>query len=217
MMGRDKGLPQESPAHRVTVAPFQMDRTEVTNADYASFVDETGYMAPVGWVNNQPPPGQEQWPVASVSIDDVNAYAAWRSKRDGVLYRPPTEEEWEFAARSGSDTNNYPWGTVWDPKYANLGSKVIKPVGSASEGKNSWGNVDLIGNVWEWTSTKIALYPGNTNVVPPEQHEWMVIRGGSYSSEATGDKAVSAVTRQWVEPTRKDTLLGFRLVRPEAK
>jgi formylglycine-generating enzyme required for sulfatase activity len=191
-----------------------MDRTEVTNADYASFVGESGYTAPVGWVNNQPPPGQEQWPVASVSIDDVNAYAAWRSKRDGVLYRPPTEEEWEFAARSGSDSNNYPWGSFWDPKYANLGSKVIKPVGSASEGKNNWGNVDLIGNVWEWTSTKIALYPGNPNVVPPEQHEWIVIRGGSYSSEATGDKAVSAITRQWVEPSRKDALLGFRLVRP---
>ena len=213
MAGRDEGLPQEGPAHSVTVAPFMMDRTEVTNAEYSQFLVESKYTSPAGWINNQPPSGQEQWPVSNVTLEDVNAFADWRSKRDGTSYRLPTEEEWEFAARSGVSTNLFPWGDSWDPKYANLGTKVIRPVGSFPDGKNKWGAVDLIGNVWEWTSSKIVLYQGNPNKIPAEQLEWVVIRGGSFSSDATKGKAVTAVTRQWVEPTRRDGLLGFRLVR----
>ncbi|MDX6709475.1 MAG: gamma-glutamyl hercynylcysteine S-oxide synthase, partial [Blastocatellia bacterium] len=213
MAGRDEGLPQEGPAHSVTVAPFMMDRTEVTNAEYSQFLVESKYTSPAGWINNQPPSGQEQWPVSNVTLVDVNAFADWRSKRDGTSYRLPTEEEWEFAARSGVSTNLFPWGDSWDPKYANLGTKVIRPVGSFPDGKNKWGAVDLIGNVWEWTSSKIVLYQGNPNKIPAEQLDWVVIRGGSFSSDATKGKSVTAVTRQWVEPTRRDGLLGFRLVR----
>jgi formylglycine-generating enzyme required for sulfatase activity len=213
MAGRDEGLPQEGPAHSVTVAPFKMDRTEVTNAEYSQFLIESKYTSPAAWINNEPPPGQEQWPVSNVTLEDVNAFAEWRSKRDGTSYRLPTEEEWEFAARSGVSANLYPWGESWDPNYANLGTKVIKPVGSFPDGKDKWGVVDLIGNVWEWTSSKIVLYQGNPNKIPAEQLGWVVIRGGSFSSDATKGKAVTAVTRQWVEPTRRDGLLGFRLVR----
>jgi serine/threonine-protein kinase len=213
LMGREKGLPQETPAHSMTVAPFWMDRTEVTNSEYSQFVSETNYKAPASWSNNQPPQGQEQWPVSNVSFEDATAFAAWRSKRDGVTYRLPTEEEWEYAARSGADDDLYPWGNAWKDEYANLGTKVVKPAGSFPAGKNKWGNLDLIGNVWEWTSSKIALYPGNHNEIPVEQRSWIVIRGGSYSSDATGPKAVTTVTRQWVEPSRRDALLGIRLVR----
>jgi serine/threonine protein kinase/formylglycine-generating enzyme required for sulfatase activity len=215
-MGSSSALPQESPAHSVTVAPFSMDRTEVSNADYAEFVAQTNYATPPSWTNGRPPEGKEKLPVSNVSLEDVNAYATWRSKRDGVTYRLPTESEWEFAARNGSEGSNYPWGGSWDDKFANLGTTVVKPVGSYPDGKNKWGNLDLIGNVWEWTSTKIALYPGNRSEIPELQRDWVVIRGGSVNSKARVDKGLpgtTAVTRQWVEPSRKDVLLGFRLAK----
>ncbi|HEX9545276.1 MAG TPA: SUMF1/EgtB/PvdO family nonheme iron enzyme, partial [Pyrinomonadaceae bacterium] len=100
-MGRNDGPPQERPEHSVTVSKFYMDRTEVTNAEYAEFVRDMSYEVPSHWVRGQPLLGQEQWPVVNVSPKDAEAFAAWRSKRDGVTYRLPTEEEWEFAARSG--------------------------------------------------------------------------------------------------------------------
>ena len=78
-----------------------MDRTEVSNTEYAEFVNETNHAAPGHWAGNKPPFGQELWPVVNVSFDDATAFAAWRSKRDGVTYRLPTEQEWEYAARNG--------------------------------------------------------------------------------------------------------------------
>jgi serine/threonine protein kinase/formylglycine-generating enzyme required for sulfatase activity len=89
-MGRNDGPPQERPEHAVTVQKFLMDRTEVTNAEYAQFVQDTNYESPADWVNGKPLPGQEHWPVVNVSARDAEAFAAWRSKRDGVSYRLPT-------------------------------------------------------------------------------------------------------------------------------
>jgi serine/threonine-protein kinase len=212
MMGRDNGGNPESPAHAVEVQPFSMDRTEVTNTEYAEFIADTGQQAPPGWSGNQPPSGQENWPVSNVSFDDAKAFAEWRSKRDGVAYRLPTEQEWEFAARNGGEFL-YPWGNSFQQGDANLGTRVGKPVGSYPNGRNQWGVDDLIGNLWEWTATPIELYTGNKQILPPEVHGWIVIRGGSFSSDTTGPKAVTAVYREWVEPARKDPKLGFRLVR----
>ena len=98
----------------------------------------------------------------NVSFDDATAFAAWRSKRDGVSYRLPTEEEWEYAARNGEKGDLYPWGPEWKDKAAVL--KDATPCRSwfSSRGKNRWGVVDLIGNVWEWTSSKASVYPGNS-------------------------------------------------------
>jgi len=78
-----------------------MDQHRMTNAEYAEFVARTNYEAPPDWINRKPLAGQEQWPVVNVSAKDAEAFAAWRSKRDGVAYRLPTEDEWEFAARNG--------------------------------------------------------------------------------------------------------------------
>jgi LPXTG-motif cell wall-anchored protein len=215
LMGSNKGLPQEAPAHQVTVGPFMMDKTEVTNAAYAEFVASSNYQPPADWSGNKPPAGQELLPVTGVSLDDANAFAAWRSQRDGVSYRLPTEEEWEFAARNGSQADNYPWGDIWSEDKANL-TKVIRPVGSYPAGQNKWGVMDLIGNVWEWTSSEIKLYPGSPSAIriPATQASWVLIRGGSHSSEASGPTAVSSFKREWVDPVRKDGKLGFRLVGP---
>jgi len=90
-------------------------------------------------------------------VKDAEAFAAWRSKRDGVTYRLPTEEEWEFAARSGGEYKSFPWGNSWAANHAVVKEAAPQPVGSYPDGKNRWGVVDLIGNVWEWTSSKASI------------------------------------------------------------
>ncbi len=212
-MGRNNGMLGESPAHPVTVAPFFMDKTEVTNAEYADFVRDTHHTPP-GWNGTKPPYGTEQWPVLNVSIDDVNTFAAWRSNRDGVTYRLPTEEEWEYAARNGDRSDLYPWGPKWKDNLAVLKEATPLKVGSHPEGNNRWGVQDLIGNVWEWTSSKTSAYPGNTNPIPTSTKNWNVIRGGGFDRDPADKEApVSSCLRTFVSPESKIPILGFRLVR----
>jgi formylglycine-generating enzyme required for sulfatase activity len=216
LMGRKSGPPQETPAHAITVQPFLMDPTEVSNTEYADFVREMNHTPPSHWIGNKPPFGQEQWPVVNVTYDDATAFAAWRSKRDGEPYRLPTEEEWEYAARNGERSDLYPWGPDWRPDAAILKDATPSPVGSRPSGKNKWGVFDLIGNVWEWTSSKASVYPGNPAVVPRSMQDWVTIRGGCYVSDpANANAPVSSCLREFVPPSTKTTLLGFRLVRSQ--
>lgn len=213
-MGRNNGLPQSMPAHQVTVESFYMDMTEVTNTEYSDFVRETGYTAPSHWVDNRPLTGQEMWPVVNVSVADAKAFAAWRSKRDNVTYRLPTEEEWEYAARSGDQNFIYPWGNTWLDNHAVVKEAAPSDVGTYPEGKNRWGVLDLLGNVWEWTSTKAVLYPGNPAQIPAAGRESIVFRGGSYASDPKDKlKPITSTYRDWIPATTKSTVLGFRLVR----
>jgi serine/threonine-protein kinase len=213
-MGRKNGPLQETPTHLVTVQPFLMDRTEVTNTEYLDFVTETNHPAPAHWIKSKPAFGQELWPVVNVSWDDAIAFAAWRSQRDGVGYRLPTEQEWEYAARNGEQNDLYPWGPDWKDKAAVLKDATPSPVGSHAEGKNKWGVFDLIGNVWEWTSSKISVYPGNKTVIPPGSQDLVTIRGGCYVTDpAKVDAPVTACMREFISPSTKTPLLGFRLVR----
>jgi formylglycine-generating enzyme required for sulfatase activity len=212
-MGRDDGLPTEGPSHVVTVQDFLLDKTEVTNAEYAQFVDEANHAPPKQWGNVKAPVGQELLPVSNVSYDDAMAFAAWRSKRDGVTYRLPTEEEWEYAARNGDKDNLYPWGNAWAPGRAatqEAGVGKEQPVGTYPQGGNRWGVQDLIGNLWEWTSSKASLYPGSPLKLPDVQKGWIVARGGSYGSPAN---KVSGTMRDWFAPNYKNPVLGFRLVK----
>ncbi len=212
-MGRNDGPPQERPEHAVTVPKFLMDRTEVTNAEYAEFVRDTNYEPPIDWVTGKPLPGQERWPVVNVSARDAEAFAAWRSKRDGVSYRLPTEDEWEFAARSGGDYKSFPWGNAWETNHAVVKEAAPRPVGSYPEGKNRWGVVDLIGNASEWTSSRASVYAGAAQI-PPENRDWMVLRGGSYASDPNNLQIpISATYRDWFKPTLRHPTFGFRLVR----
>jgi eukaryotic-like serine/threonine-protein kinase len=215
-MGRNGSLPQEGPAHQVTVSAFSMDKTEVTNAEYAQFVSQSNHAPPEQWGGIKPPVGEELLPVSNVTYDDAVTFAAWRSKRDNVTYRLPTEEEWEYAARNGDKNNLYPWGnTVQAGRAATQEAGVGKAqgVGSYREGGDRWGIQDLIGNVWEWTSSKASVYKGNTAQLPDQLKDWIVVRGGSFQSQFKGERPISGVYRDWVAPNYKNITLGFRLVK----
>jgi formylglycine-generating enzyme required for sulfatase activity len=201
----------QTPARSVDVKTFWMDKTEVTNAEYADFVKEATYAAPGYWNVMNPPSGQEQWPVTNVSIADAKAFADWRSKRDKLKYRLPTEEEWEYAARNGAEGTRYPWGNEWLDGYANVDANSLQPVGSHPQGASRQGVLDLIGNVWEWTSTKAAPYPGNTLLVIPSGQ--VIIRGGAYVEHSRGPDAIMATRRSYISPSDKEATIGFRLVR----
>ena len=214
-MGRNGATVAETPVHSVTVKPFVIDKTEVTNYEYEQFVQATGHEAPSHWVGNKPIQGQELLPVTFVSYHDAVAFAEWRSHRDGVQWRLPTEEEWEYAARGGDQDNVYPWGNNWSDENAitkSSGATMPKDVGSAVNDKTRWGVMDMMGNVYEWTSTKATYYPGSTKQVEGEQRSWYVVRGASFST-GMDPKPISTTRRDWFNENTKVGVLGFRLVR----
>lgn len=216
MMGRNDSKPEEQPSHNVTVKGFWIDKTEVTNAEYLKFIEDTGHKAPDNWANRKPVVGEEMFPVVRVNVDDIKKFIEWRNKRDNLEYRLPSEEEWEYAARNGDANNLYPWGDTWEDRRAVFGQSAAKPVGSAPTGADKWGVQDLIGNVWEWTGTEFKAYPGSPGeIIRKNKTQEFVIRGGGFVSVSTGDKAVSSTTRAAVEITREDGFLGFRLARSE--
>jgi formylglycine-generating enzyme required for sulfatase activity len=212
-MGSTSFYPEEAPIHTAHVSPFEIERHPVTNAQFAEFVDDSGYVTvaeqeldPALYPGANPAeliPGAlvfrptagpvdlrdwRQWwewrpgacwrhpfgsdsgiddrqdhPVVQVAYPDAAAYARWAGRR------LPSEAEWEYAARGGS-TADYSWGDEATPggrlmantwqgpfPYRNdgaLGWAGTSPVGTFPP--NAFGLVDMIGNVWEWTTTKFA-------------------------------------------------------------
>ncbi len=175
MLGSDTGDEYSRPAHKVSVKPFFMDLTEVTNEDYKKFVNATGHRPPPDWKNNNFPDGKARFPVTGVNWDDANAYAKWAEKR------LPTEAEWEFAAK-GTDNRIYPWGDKWEKEFANADNqkKGMQEVGAA-KGKSPFGLSDMSGNAWEWTSSDAKAYP-NGKSFPKSSFNLKIIRGGCWKS-----------------------------------
>jgi eukaryotic-like serine/threonine-protein kinase len=219
-MGWNRGEEQKG-EHKITVPSFYLDKYEVTNAEYADFIKETGKPAPAidpsvkgsywqPWNSKNPPAGREHWPVANVSPKDVEAFAAWLSKRDGVVYRLPTEEEWEFAARNGSADSLFPWGNSWEDGRANINEKKSPvDVGSFPQGATKSGVQDMVGNVWEWTSSKPRFYD-NTR---PAVKNARVQRGGSFFEKMNSD-FYNATDRSWFgDENFRFPTIGFRLAR----
>jgi formylglycine-generating enzyme required for sulfatase activity/ribosomal protein L40E len=204
-IGRDDGDAIARPAHAVTLSPFFIDRTEVTNAEYKKFVDATAHKAPSDWKDGSYPAGRDNWPVTNVSWQDATDYAEWIGKR------LPTEAEWEAAAR-GTDNRLYPWGNEWRPSYANVQKKGITEVGQYRDGASPVGALDMIGNVWELTSDLFELYPGSTAAFPPTKEPgitYYVIRGGAFDS----DKRNDATRRGFLEANKGYPKTGFRLAK----
>lgn len=116
------GLADEHPERLVFLHAFFLDRFEVTNQDYADFVQSTGHRPPANnnpastiWDDVMYPHAIAKHPVVNVSWDDAVAYCRWSGKR------LPTEAEWEKAAR-GTDGRRYPWGNDWSWRKANSAS-----------------------------------------------------------------------------------------------
>jgi serine/threonine protein kinase len=193
-MGRDEGDEYERPAHTVTVKPFFMDQTEVTNEQYQRFIDATGHPAPPAWKGTRFPADVEKLPVTDVTWEDAQAYAKWAGKR------LPTEEEWEFAAR-GTDGRLYPWGNEFRADFANVAAapsekRRLAPVGQFAQGVSPFGVLDLSGNAWEWTASDYTAYPGGTLPTIPAGYENLkVIRGGSYAGPS--ERATATARRGW--------------------
>lgn len=103
-MGDDGGVADERPRHRVTLAEYWIDRHPVTNAQYAAFVEASGYRAQGPW-RDEFGAGKERHPVVLVTWEDACAYAEWCGKH------LPSEAQWEKAAR-GSDGRTWPWGNA---------------------------------------------------------------------------------------------------------
>jgi rhamnose transport system permease protein len=210
-MGSNDTDPNEAPAHVVDLPTFYIDKFEVTNADFAMFVEATGYQTEAEqrgdkktW-RNYDTEGKENHPVVKVTFADAQAFCAWMGKR------LPTEEEWEKAAR-GTDQRSFPWGNLWDTTRANVrlsGLRGTAAVGSFSAGASPYGVEDMAGNVWEWTDSPYVAYPGSTYQDPQYSAEARVTRGGGWFDD---QKQVSTTNRSAALPQTANDDLGFRCV-----
>jgi len=207
MMGdtHGDGDPDEKPTHQVTLSAFWIDRTEVTNAQFAVFV-QAGNSAQGDWQKYAK--GKDQHPVVNVTWHDALAYCRWARKR------LPTEAEWEYAAR-GTDGRKYPWGNTWEDTQArfsgNRGNETTAPVGSYPTGASPFGVLDLAGNVWEWVQDWFGPYPGGAvrNPTGPSNGAWRLIRGGSWNLVPG---VLRSSNRAWFVPEYRSISLGFRCV-----
>jgi formylglycine-generating enzyme required for sulfatase activity len=151
VMGQDDvGEMDERPAHEVTLRPFHLDLTEVTNEAYGRCVEAGACHAPdpKSALSNKLGDDRQfrgpKQPVSSIAWDDAKAYCTFVGKR------LPTEAEWERAAR-GDDRRTYVWGNEFPTKeHAVFGASLTSEVGSKPKGKGPYGHLDLAGNVWEW-------------------------------------------------------------------
>ena len=219
-LGREDGEENERPAHIVTIKPFFLDQTEVTNEQYQKFV-ASGHAAPPSWKDGSFPAGNEKSPVTDVTWEDATAYAEWAGKR------LPTEEEWEFAARGLNIKYLYPWGEDWLDNAANVmkskdDKRQLMPVGQFPTGASPFGALDLIGNAWEWTASEYKEYPGGKIESLTGFSNVKVLRGGSYQSlggqagqagkiTATSRRGWPAGRGDWPKNTKPDYgQTGFR-------
>ncbi|MFB7557668.1 ergothioneine biosynthesis protein EgtB [Streptomyces brevispora] len=238
-------LDNERPAHRRELPGFHIDTAPVTCGEYRAFIEDGGYTeqrwwAPGGWAMvreheltaplfwrrdtgqwlrrrfgvTEPVPADE--PVLHVSWYEADAYARWAGRR------LPTEAEWEKAARhdpASGRSLRYPWGDEDPtPERANLGQRHLRPApaGAYAAGRSPCGAGQLIGDVWEWTSSDFQPYPRFAPFPYREYSEVFfgpghkVLRGGSFAVDAV---ACRGTFRNWDLPVRRQIFSGFRTAR----
>jgi iron(II)-dependent oxidoreductase len=233
-------LDNERPAHRVHVPAFRIGRVPVTNAEYAVFVADGGYANPQWWsdrgwahragerlerplhwtgegtrtrfgVVEEIPPDE---PVQHVTFFEAEAYARWAGAR------LPTEIEWEKAAvwdPASGRRRRWPWGSA-EPTtaLANLGGDALRPapVGAYPAGASAYGAEQLMGDVWEWTSSSFEPWPGFRPMLYADYSapffggDYQVLRGGCW---AVAPSILRPSFRNWDHPYRRQIFSGIRL------
>ena len=233
-------LDNERPAHVVDVAPFWIGRVPVASGQWREFIADGGYRRPDLWsergwahrveaglerpkfwtaegtrrrfgIEEEVPPDE---PVQHVGYYEAEAFARWRGAR------LPTEVEWEKACAWDPAANArraWPWGSLAPtPELANLGGAALRPapVGAYPGSASAYGAEQLIGDVWEWTSSDFRPWPGFTPMIyraysePFFGADYKVLRGGSW---AVAPSAVRPSFRNWDYPIRRQIFTGVRL------
>jgi ergothioneine biosynthesis protein EgtB len=153
-----------------------------------------------------------QEPVTNLSYYEADAYAKWNKKR------LPTEAEWEKAASWRDDLQRktvFPWG---DEKLTLAHANVMESylwgpseIGSHPLGKSYYGCHQMVGDVWEWTSSEYILYPGFESKFPEYTDKWAinqkVLRGGCF---ATPSRQIRNSYRNYFRPQERILFSGFR-------
>jgi iron(II)-dependent oxidoreductase len=233
-------LDNERPAHTVDLPAFRIARFPVSNAEYAAFVAAGGYRerrwwSERGWAHRMEaglerplfwhPDGSRRRfgiveeippdePVQHVCYFEAEAYATWAGAR------LPTEQEWEKAAAWDPDRGlrrRWPWGSSAPVDgVANLGGDALRPapVGAYPAGASAYGVEQMIGDVWEWTSSGFEPWPGfrpmlyDSYSAPFFGGDFRVLRGGSW---AVAPSTIRPSFRNWDLPIRRQIFCGFRL------
>jgi formylglycine-generating enzyme required for sulfatase activity len=223
----------ETPQHAVAVSrPFAIGRFDVTRAEYAYFVNETGYSPAAEKCDWRTPTYKGELlsqsdtdPVVCVNWEDAQAFASWLRNKTGKRYRLPSEAEWEYAARGGA-TAARPWGESLTRDDANYGTDpccgpfasgrdqwmYTSPVGSFPA--NRFGLYDMIGNVWQWTEDcGNASYLG----APEDGSAWTagecnlrMVRGGAWFQ---GPESARSASRAADQKSLRVADIGFRVAR----
>ncbi len=175
------GQPDERPLRLVELPGFWIGETEVTNAQYAEFLNaQTDIVS--GWLdldsrkcriklqNGRFEATAPDFPVVTVTFDGATAYCRWLSEKTGRNYRLPTEDEWEKAA-GGPYTFIYSYGNTYHPQRANQESGQLMAV--RKFGANGFGVYDMTGNAFEWVAGKVRS-------TDPSDPMTAVLRGGSF-------------------------------------
>jgi formylglycine-generating enzyme required for sulfatase activity len=212
LMGSDEGQEAERPVRRVWVDAFEMGVYPVTRAEYAVFLEDTGYEQPREW--NNPVFGQPDQPVVGINWDDTQAYCAWRSRRNNAV-RLPTEAEWERAARGGPDGQRYPWGNRIPDWVPDAGHGPLEGPWAVTLGTpNRFGLYGIAGNIHEWCSNWHArnFYAASPTLNPigPEEGQRRASRGGAWRHTVTMNRTAA---RSGLDPSFRYTDYGFRLAR----
>ena len=186
----------ESPAHKVTLKSFWIDKTEVTNEQYQKCKQANACTPPVDkgsyyHSDYYGDPEHSDYPVTWITRDQAGEYCNWAGGR------LPTEAEWEYAARS-PESWIYPWGDSFDGTRLNYcdasceggpndpsindGYPDTAPVGSFPSGVSWVGALDMAGNVREWVADWYGFYTADSLVNPtgPASGETVIPHGGSW-------------------------------------
>lgn len=193
---------QEKPKRKVSLNSFYIDRHEVTNEQYARFVEATGHKPPRHWVDGHYRKDHGQYPVLYVSYNDAAAYAKWAGKR------LPTEEEWEKASR-GTDGRVFPWGNEFDPYKTAVADSDMRYISGGicqamsankieiAEGDTSpFGVRDMAGNIREWTSSS-----------DPKDPAMKIVKGASWVDRYINARAAH---REFIYKDYISHIVGFR-------